>query len=258
MVKNFLNEVMVKKPTTANPFDALVKQIESGYLAVGEPEFKTKKNFSPSSLVYGSGACPRYWHLAFTGAVYIPDNGANPTQIASMRNGTLSHERIQNAMRASGVLKDSEVKIISDDPPIYAFADAIIEWNGETYVGEIKTVRTEAFEYRKASGKPTDYHVKQLLIYMREKKIDKGLLIYEDKNSHELLILPVEMTPERSAWLDQLYAWMREVHKAWKKGKLAQKPYRSNSKVCKDCPLQPVCAASPAGDVKIDKLAELS
>jgi len=33
----------------------------------------TKKSFSPSSLGYGHGKCPRYWYMAFSGAVFVDD-----------------------------------------------------------------------------------------------------------------------------------------------------------------------------------------
>ena len=36
----------------------------------------TKKSFSPSSLGYGHGTCPRYWYMAFSGAMFIDDNDA--------------------------------------------------------------------------------------------------------------------------------------------------------------------------------------
>ena len=53
----------------------------------------TKKSFSPSSLGYGHGKCPRYWYMAFSGAVFIDDNDA--VAVANMAQGTQAHERLQ-------------------------------------------------------------------------------------------------------------------------------------------------------------------
>jgi hypothetical protein len=53
----------------------------------------TKKSFSPSSLGYGHGTCPRYWYMAFSGAMFIDDNDA--VAVANMAQGTQAHERLQ-------------------------------------------------------------------------------------------------------------------------------------------------------------------
>jgi hypothetical protein len=52
----------------------------------------TKKSFSPSSLGYGHGTCPRYWYMAFSGAMFIDDNDA--VAVANMAQGTQAHERL--------------------------------------------------------------------------------------------------------------------------------------------------------------------
>jgi len=49
----------------------------------------TKKSFSPSSLGYGHGTCPRYWYMAFSGAMFIDDNDA--VAVANMAQGTQAH-----------------------------------------------------------------------------------------------------------------------------------------------------------------------
>ena len=256
MVKNLLGEIMVKKAKPAFDTKGLVEKIESGYITESsKPTFKTKKTFSPSTLVWGSGACPRYWHLAFSGAVFAGDGGeADPKSIARMLNGTVSHERLQKAIKNAGILHSEEVKIVNNDPPIFGYCDIIVEWEGQLLPGEIKTVREEAFEYRKNSGVPAEYHLAQILFYMRELKQDLGFVMYESKNSHELLILPVVMTDEYRQWLDDTYEWMRTVRSTWVDGGLAKKPYRSNSKVCKGCPLIDACKQAKVGTVSIDPL----
>ena len=58
MAKNFLKQVLDKQPEGPIDTKALIEKIESGYTATRQTEFKQKKSFSPSSLVYGNGACP--------------------------------------------------------------------------------------------------------------------------------------------------------------------------------------------------------
>ena len=78
MAKNLLKQIMIKdtKSKVTNTeedesfVEGLVDAINSGYLAKTKPKFTKKSNFSASNLTYGSGECPRYWHLAFEGQIF--------------------------------------------------------------------------------------------------------------------------------------------------------------------------------------------
>lgn len=255
MTKNFLKELMDVGPEHSTDEKGIIAAIEAGYLVGRGPREQKKKSFSPSSLAYGNGECPRYWYLAFDGQTFEDD--ADAYAVANMSSGTLSHERIQSAMEKSGILKEKERKLITTDPPIFGFVDAIIEWNGEEIPVEIKTARDESFTYRKQSRKPPTYHLIQVLLYMKILKKEKGLLMYENKNSHELLLIPVTVNDEYRAWMDKTFAWMRTVRKAWEDQTLPTKNYRSNSKVCKTCPIQKACADAGKGVVKIASMEKL-
>jgi CRISPR/Cas system-associated exonuclease Cas4 (RecB family) len=134
----------------------------------------------------------------------------------------------------------------------------MLNWNDEELVGEIKTMPSEGFEYRRTSGKPKAGHMIQLLIYMKILKKAKGMLIYENKNNHELLIFPVEVNDVYRQWVDYAFDWMKEVRKAWESKTLPTKNYRSNSKVCKGCPVKATCSEAGVGSIKIKSLEELS
>jgi CRISPR/Cas system-associated exonuclease Cas4 (RecB family) len=254
MTKNFLKQVMDKQPEGPIDTKALIEKIESGYTANRGPEFKTKKTFSPSALVYGNGACPRYWWLAWTGAEFEDDSDAYA--VANMASGTDGHARIQKAIEDAGIMVEKERKVISEDPPIFGFADAIIQWEEDQPVVEIKTMKEESFAYRK-HAKPPNYHLMQLIIYMKVLGKKLGILLYENKNSHELHAITVEPKEEYKAWADYAFDWMKKVRAQWEGGEIPQKPYRSNSKVCKKCPLQKACYAAPKGKDKIEPLEYL-
>jgi hypothetical protein len=51
---------------------------------------------------------------------------------------------------------------------------------------------------------------------------------------------------------------MRGVRKQWESGEIPQKVYRSNSKVCKNCPVQKACAEAPKGKEKVASLEYLA
>lgn len=268
MTKSLLQQIMVR-PEVKVPHSmdvaALTEKIQSGYTINRGPKFQTKKTFAPSTIAYGHGECARYWYLAFDGAVF--EDTATPYGVANMTAGTLSHDRIQAAMIASGVAKvfkdddnnpTTEFKIRHDDPPIFGYGDAMLDWQGDEVVGEIKTMMSEGFEYRKAGEKPKTGHLIQLLIYMKILKKSKGVLIYENKNNHELLLLPVDVTDHYRQWVDNAFEWMRNVRKSWVDRELPKKNYRSNSKICKNCPIQKACSEAEVGTVKILPLEELS
>jgi CRISPR/Cas system-associated exonuclease Cas4 (RecB family) len=258
MTKTLLQQIMVKKDEKLDTMHQsdLIKKIQSGYVAERGPKHTQKKTFAPSTIVYGHGECPRYWYLAFEGNTF--DDTADAYAVANMTAGSQGHERIQKAMKDSGILIDAEFKITAQDPPIFGFGDVLLNWEGEELLGEIKTMMNEAFEYRKNAGKPKVGHVVQLLIYMKILKKAKGVLIYENKNNHELLIFEIHVNDGYIQWVDYLFNWMREVRKSWENKELPTKNYRSNAKVCKTCPVRAACADAGVGSVKIASLEELS
>lgn len=261
MAKNLLQQVMLKaEEKVGNSFldtKALIEKIQYGYIAKREPRFQQKKTFAPSTIAFSHGECPRYWYLAFEGTEFV-DN-ADAYGGANMTAGTKSHERIQQAMADAGILKDSEFKVTYSDPPIFGFGDVILDWEGEDLLGEIKTMPNEGFEYRKAAGKPKTGHLIQLLIYMKILNKTKAVLIYENKNNHDLLVLPVEVQPGSYAvqWVNQAFEWMKEVRKSWEDKILPEKNYRSNSKICKTCPIRATCDLAGKGEIKIKSLEPL-
>ena len=252
MSKNLLKQVMGPMPVDKENMDALIKKINSGYIAKRGTRYQQKKTFAPSTIAYGHGECPRYWYLAFEGGEF--EDYADPFAGANMTNGTKSHERIQQAMEDAGILIDSEFKITNQDPPIFGFGDVMLNWQGEELLGEIKTAMAEGFEYRKKNRKAKTGHLIQLLIYMKILKKAKAVLIYENKNNHELLAIPVEVNDYYIKWVDQTFEWMRTVRKAWEDKLLPKKNYRSNSKICKTCPLAKVCASAGEGEIKVNSL----
>jgi CRISPR/Cas system-associated exonuclease Cas4 (RecB family) len=261
MTKSLLQQVMLKteekimsRPSFVDK-EALIEKIKSGYTVKRVDKFQTKKTFAPSTIAYSHGECPRYWYLAFEGAMF--EDNADAYGGANMTAGTKSHERIQQAMEDAGILKNSEFKITYPDPPIFGYGDVILEWENEDLLGEIKTMPNEGFEYRKLAGKPKAGHLIQLLIYMKVLNKSKAVLIYENKNNHELLIFPVELNEYSFKWVENAFEWMRTVRKAWENKTLPEKNYRSNSKICKTCPIRATCDLAGSGEIKIKSLESL-
>jgi len=275
MAKNLLEQVMTKstkkKVTNSeedeNFVEGLPIAINAGYLVKTKTRFVKKNNFSASSLAYGAGECPRYWTLAFDGQITYDNSDA--MGVANRTQGTLGHGRIQEAIEASGLLAQDmefdpiprkysqqthpamEFRVKTDDPPFDGYGDVMIDYKGERLVGEIKTIRNDEFEYRKINRRPKMAHLMQLLLYMKVWKMRKGVMIYENKNTHELLTLPVVVSEHYRAWAEEVFDWMKLVYKNWQEKQLPEIPYRSNSKICKVCPIQKACAEAGDGTIKI-------
>ena len=234
-------------------FDAaeLSKVVEDAYLLKRRPDgHSQKKTFAPSTIGSGHGTCPRYWFFAFTGGDTVDDTDA--LGIANMAYGVSAHERIQGLLRDAEILIDDEIEVTMKDPPIRGYMDALIKWKGERVVGEIKTTKQEIFMHRKATMKPAGYHLLQILIYMRITNCKQGFLLYENKNTQEFLVIPVEMSEENAKILDDCLDWLRMVRKSWEDNELPQRCFTRRNQICKKCPFYDYCwNGAPDGVVEL-------
>jgi len=259
LLKKILSaETEIKIPKSKkkdDQFEDLANAIIKGYEKSNTTKFQKKTSFAPSSIVYsgGNGICPRYWYLAFNGAEFSYSNDGKA--IANMDSGTDRHARIEAAMEGAGVLTRSEFDISYDDPPIGGKVDCMIKWDDVEYPGEIKTMNDDSFRRQLENKKPSSYHTLQLLIYMKILKSKKGLIIYENKNTHDILILPINVNQEHVDFIDYLFDWMKEVRSAWENKTLPKIPFRGEKqiKLCDRCPLQKACADAPSGDIFIER-----
>lgn len=230
----------------------MAEMINQSYLGGRrEPSDRAKKSFAPSGVGYGAGTCPRRWYYDFTGGVVRVDE-PDSTSIANMDYGTEAHARLQKVFEKTGILVEAERKVVSEDPPIFGYADLIINWQGEEAVGEIKTTSQESFVSKKAKNQPAGYHLLQVLLYMKVLDLNKGFLIYENKNTQALLILPVTWNVANTKLVDDTFEWMRNTYANWQEGNLPTRPFKSEkSVVCKTCPFLKHCWEDEEGVVDL-------
>lgn len=249
MSRELVQGLKFRKAQTGFDGNEFSRFIEQQYLKDNKTGHKQKQTFSPSSIGGYSGICPRYWFLAFQGAMFVDNNDA--LGIANMKNGTAAHSRIEKLLTESGIPVDVEVEIKLQDPPIRGFVDMILEWNGEIVVGEFKTTRQEVFGIRQTSMKPSAQHLIQLLIYLRATNNKSGFLLYENKNDNSILVIPVVMNERNEKILDGVFEWLREVRANWERGTLPERPFTKRSKECKGCAVFDACWTGPKGDILI-------
>jgi CRISPR/Cas system-associated exonuclease Cas4 (RecB family) len=249
MARDIVQNLTFRK---AKSFDAAAfsKFIEAQYLKSNRSGTRTKQTFAPSSIGGYNGLCPRYWYLAFNEHDFDDNNDA--LGIANMANGTAAHDRIEKLLNDSNLNVDTEVEIKLEDPPIRGFIDFIMEWDGEIVVGEFKTTRQEVFLIRQASMKPSAQHMIQILIYLKATGNKSGLVLYENKNTQEFLVIPVELNERTEALIEEVFEWLRMVYKNFEEGELPKRPVRKTNKICKGCPLFNDCwNVQPEGTVDL-------
>jgi CRISPR/Cas system-associated exonuclease Cas4 (RecB family) len=200
----------------------------------------TKKSFAPSGLGY-SGSCPRYWYYAFNGAEFVYDTDAQA--MANMNAGSDAGKRLADLLDKAGILVEAEKVAKQEDPPIFGYIDAVVRWKGEEIPVEIKTCKTETWQSRANSNSVPGYQLVQLLIYMYVTGKQRGFFLTENKNTHEIFILPIRMTDENLELVEGIFEWMRTVKKNADDGKLPKRPFTKSSVQCKGCAVRDTCWA---------------
>ena len=236
---------------------------------------KRKVSFAPSSIGYGHGTCPRRWYLSFAGAEF--DESSDAVGIATMENGSATHDRLQRLFKSAGIAIEIEKEMNVLNPPIRAFIDVIAEVDGIKAIIEIKSTRDESFVHRRYGATPMAYHLYQLLLYMYFEGIDQGAIMYENKNDNTILTLPVRMNDYTRKIIEDAIEWMTMVYENWKQDatfettedtnpldvksdgyvessyeNLPKRPFTKRSKECKQCPLFNECwNIQPEGTVDL-------
>lgn len=252
MSKSIIGSLKFQKPPEGK-FDhnEFAKEIEESYLKQRRADgFTQKKTFSPSTIGYGQGNCPRYWYYAFNGAEFVETTTAQG--LANMQNGSMAHDRIQKVIGNINRDTEFEVEIKNEDPPIRGYVDVVMDWNGEGVVGEIKTTKEEVYAIRQSSMKPSSNHLLQLLIYMKVLKIAQGVFIYENKNTQELCFIPIHVNDRYIKIIDELFWWLREVRAAYETEKLPKRVATKSTPMCKGCPVKDVCWSEKKDDGVIE------
>lgn len=236
----------------------ITKGIQDSFIDVTTEEQVKKKTFSPSRLAWGSGGCPRNWYFLF--------NGVNSKETISsfaknnMQSGSDGHARMQDQILSGPLDAVCEEQLRNVDPPINSFCDVIVNLEDKRVPIEIKTCNDLAFEYREASRKAADYHILQLLVYMKILGTDLGFVMYENKNTYDKIMIPVRMTPEHQETIDNAWAWMQETRKAYEDDEMPKyfKNRRKNSKICGQCAIKEACDEAGDGTVYIPLLKDYS
>ena len=124
-------------------------------------------------------SCPRALFYKMKG---YPKEPFTPTTYRKLDNGDYVHRRIMSMLLSLGIVVAAEIRI-PEDKIFHGRADAIVSIDDELYVLEIKSANKYAFE---KMDRPDPAHLKQVQLYMHYFKIDRGIILVENKNDQEL------------------------------------------------------------------------
>lgn len=201
---------------------------------------KQKTSFAPSNLGY-NGQCPRYWFYAFNGTEFTYD--PDPLGVVNMNNGSAAGIRIADMLKDADILVDAEVEVTYDDPPIRGYIDALVMWQEQEVVVEVKTTKAATWNYRSTYNTVPGYQLLQLLVYMYITEHERGFLLTENKDTNELFVYPVKMTEHNKILVEDTFEWMRKVKQNAEDGELPTRPFTKSSMSCKSCPVKETCWA---------------
>ncbi len=152
----------------------------------------------------------------------------------------------------STLVRVVEIEIKNEYPPIRGFIDLVINWDDEEVLGEIKTAKQEVWDTRQAEMSPSANHMLQLLTYMKLRNVREAFFLYENKNTQEILLIPIQMNDKNKEIIDNLFVWLCEVYDNFKDGGLPIRPFIKTSYACKGCPIKKECWSGPTGEVQIE------
>lgn len=198
-----------------------------------KPVFKKSTGFSPSE----KNTCPRFWWYKFNGVEFPVTHDSRVQRIFDV--GHSVHERIVSYFDNMGVLISAEAPVPQKEgcPPISGFIDAIIEWSGPVII-EIKSISHEGFMLRETYKKPVAEHYKQIQWYMHYTNIERGIVIYECKNTQRLLQFKVKHDVDFCKKLVNQYA---KIYNKASGSEIPERPSAYDSDRCQSCKLLTVC-----------------
>jgi CRISPR/Cas system-associated exonuclease Cas4 (RecB family) len=233
--------------TMTQVLSAYVDEKESG-----RPTYGVGK-FYPSSV----GKCPRAIVQQMLG---YPKKGFGIQTYLILENGTYCHERLEKMFKDAGLLVASELPLKNDELLMSGRLDLIVHniqdhpeddeliclknkgsiiYRGspnDVIIVELKSIKDSGFQ--RLGGKPKQEHSDQVMLYMHETGIKKGIVFYENKNTQELAEFAVDYNEaDATRILDKI----RYCGACYKNKTLPEKPFEKHDFDCLFCDYRENC-----------------
>ncbi len=201
---------------------------------------KAKTKDQIKFYITDAGKCQRAVFFKFKKA---PKEKMEARVLRLFEHGDYIHRLILNTLFSSGVVRASEVNIPSQKI-ISGRADAIFSWENELYVLDIKSINSFIF---KGLIQPKRENVNQLQLYLHFFNIQKGVLLYVNKDTQELkeFIVIYERDLAESL-LKELEGLKNKIDSNVVPARLSDFP---ENKECQFCQFREICGSGPAKEV---------
>ena len=157
------------------------RAIDFAQAQLGRADRKRKGTLSASSL----GECERYQQFVYLGMPKLLPDAKN---MAKMQNGAFMHLRWQMEGLTEGWLTYAEVPVKSDAYHLTGTMDGVL-FNGA--ILELKSINANGFSRVMTFG-PLTPHLYQMATYMLCSGEEKGVFIYESKDTQEYTEIVVD------------------------------------------------------------------
>lgn len=157
------------------------RAIDFAQSQLGKVDRKRVGTLSASSL----GECERYQQFVYIGMPKLPFDAKN---MAKVQNGSFMHLRWQMEGLTEGWLRHAEVGVKSDAYHLMGTMDGI---NYDGSILELKSINSNGFSRVMTFG-PLIPHLYQMATYMLCSGEEKGVFIYENKDTQEYTEIVVD------------------------------------------------------------------
>lgn len=224
----------------------MLKEIIDKFYLEKEREKKDKDRIQ--FFISEVGKCPRAIFFKFKKA---PSIEIEPERLRIFDHGDFIHQIILRPLFSLGLIRATEVSI----PPqeiIAGRADAILSIDGIPYVLDVKSISGRT-NFSKMD-KPYPEHFWQVQLYLHFFKIQKGILLYVNKDTQELKDFVFDYEPET---VQNLLHWFKKLKSRIEKNlvpnRLADYP---NNWQCQRCEFREICEIAQEKEIAWEALKE--
>jgi CRISPR/Cas system-associated exonuclease Cas4 (RecB family) len=190
--------------------------------------------------VTDAGKCSRAVFFKFKKA---PKEEMEARVLRLFEHGDYIHRLILNALFSLGLVRASEISIPSQQL-VSGRADAIISFENELYVLDIKSINSFIF---KTLIQPKEENLDQIQLYLRFFQIEKGILLYVNKDTQELKEFIVWRDENRAQkLLAELKILKTKIDSDTIPVRLADFP---KDKQCQFCQFREICGQASQGEM---------
>lgn len=171
----------IERPKVINNEREVWLEAEIDYHGAAPGIINLGGSFHPSVL---GNPCDRFLYLHYRGM--LPEQDISSQLQRIFDHGNVTQDRYKRYFQKMKLLVADEIRVIIDHPPIKGRADLLLKIpDSGDYLVEVKTINDRGFS---ALNGPKDEHRVQLQIYLNILEIERGGVLYENKNDQRVMI----------------------------------------------------------------------